>query len=275
MTDDGFLSRWSRRKAQARAAGAASEPADATPRSEQPSVPVASAADRGAAETAETAEAVGPTCPTSAPPSQTACDLPDLASLTHADDFVPFMRAGVDAATRNAALRTLFADPHFNVMDGLDTYIDDYSKPAPMAPAMVRRLRAARLLGLADDEPGSPASDASEHAPSRLPTAEHVAQASDEVLSGERLDEAADGAAACGPPGTNTECNAPRSTPARDAAGVTRRPDAPIPGGQGAADSVCDGVSDLMDIPDDFEGCDDTGITYDRRGPRALPPHDA
>jgi hypothetical protein len=39
---------------------------------------------------------------------------------------------------KNAAIKKLFADPHFNVMDGLDTYIDDYSKPDPIPPEMLR-----------------------------------------------------------------------------------------------------------------------------------------
>ena len=33
-----------------------------------------------------------------------------------------------DAVTPRC-LSNLFSDPQFNVMDGLDTYIDDYSKP--------------------------------------------------------------------------------------------------------------------------------------------------
>ena len=32
----------------------------------------------------------------------------------------------------NAAMKKLFTDPHFNVMDGLDIYIDDYRKPDPL-----------------------------------------------------------------------------------------------------------------------------------------------
>ena len=31
-------------------------------------------------------------------------------------------------------MKKLFSDPHFNVMDGLDTYIDDYGKPDPIPP---------------------------------------------------------------------------------------------------------------------------------------------
>jgi hypothetical protein len=62
----------------------------------------------------------------------------------------------VDAATRSAALRRLFTDPHFNVMDGLDVYIDDYSIPDPIPPAMLRALNQARTLGLFDEAPKDP-----------------------------------------------------------------------------------------------------------------------
>jgi hypothetical protein len=37
-------------------------------------------------------------------------------------------------------------------MDGLDTYIDDYSKEDPIPPAMLRALNQARTLGLFEKE---------------------------------------------------------------------------------------------------------------------------
>jgi hypothetical protein len=46
----------------------------------------------------------------------------------------------------------MFGDPHFNVMDGLDTYIDDYSKPDPIPAAMLRQLNQAKDLLLFEDE---------------------------------------------------------------------------------------------------------------------------
>ncbi|MGN5480548.1 DUF3306 domain-containing protein [Cupriavidus basilensis] len=50
------------------------------------------------------------------------------------------------------AQEALFADPHFNVMDGLDTYIDDYGKPDPIPPDVLRRLGQSETLGLFDTE---------------------------------------------------------------------------------------------------------------------------
>ncbi|MCL4746323.1 MAG: DUF3306 domain-containing protein [Burkholderiaceae bacterium] len=83
--------------------------------------------------------------------------LPSVESLRHDSDFTAFMKTGVDPSTRAAALRRLFSDPHFNEMDGLDIYIDDYGKPDPIPLAMLRMMNQARSLGLfsdASDESG-------------------------------------------------------------------------------------------------------------------------
>ena len=42
------------------------------------------------------------------------------------------------------ALKKLFADPHFNVMDRLDMYMDDYNIPSPVSEAMLASLDHAR-----------------------------------------------------------------------------------------------------------------------------------
>jgi hypothetical protein len=78
--------------------------------------------------------------------------LPDPESLTPDSDFTMFMRSGVDPQARNAALKRLFSDPHFNQMDGLDVYIDDYGRPDPIPAAMLRRLNQARSLRLFDED---------------------------------------------------------------------------------------------------------------------------
>ena len=73
-------------------------------------------------------------------------DLPPVEELTPESDFKAFMHPRVDANLRRAALKKLFTDPHFNVMDGLDTYIDDYSKPDPLPPGMLAGLRQAQNI---------------------------------------------------------------------------------------------------------------------------------
>jgi len=51
------------------------------------------------------------------------------------------MQPGVDEDVKRAAIKKLFTDPHFNVMDGLDVYIDDYTNFEPLPADMLARLR--------------------------------------------------------------------------------------------------------------------------------------
>ena len=99
--------------------------------------------------------------------SKAAISLPPLESLTIDSDFSPFMQPGVDETVKRAALRKLLRDPRFNVMDGLDVYIDDYSKPSPIEPDVVRTLVQARYIfdppktrvtgeGIVEDVPDEP-----------------------------------------------------------------------------------------------------------------------
>ena len=76
----------------------------------------------------------------------------DTQALTPASDFRPFMGQGVAPEVKNAAMKKLFADPHFNVMDRMDIYIDDYSQPDPLPLAMLRQMNGAKFLNLFDDE---------------------------------------------------------------------------------------------------------------------------
>ena len=71
---------------------------------------------------------------------------PPVETLTFDADFTAFMQPGVDPSLKHAALKRLFSDPRFNVMDGLDVYIDDYTKPDPIDAETVRGLVQARYL---------------------------------------------------------------------------------------------------------------------------------
>jgi hypothetical protein len=42
----------------------------------------------------------------------------------------------------------MFSDPHFNIMDGLDIYIDDYSKPDPIPLEMLKRMVQSDMLNI-------------------------------------------------------------------------------------------------------------------------------
>jgi Protein of unknown function (DUF3306) len=146
MAGDGFLSRWARRKADARSGAPTPEAAPAASAlagTGKPPLPTLPAAPAASAPTATSAVAPDP------PPLPT---LDDVARLTKDSDFSPYVARDVDASVRNAAMKKLFSDPHFNVMDGLDTYIDDYGKPDPIPLAMLRRMNQAAVLGLFDEE---------------------------------------------------------------------------------------------------------------------------
>lgn len=107
-----FLSRWSRLKQEVR---------------DQPVEPPQ-----------EMAPAVDPKAP---PP-----ELPPVEELTLESDFRGFFHPKVNENLRRSALKKLFTDPHFNVMDGLDVYIDDYSQPNPLPAAMLAQLRQAQKI---------------------------------------------------------------------------------------------------------------------------------
>ena len=124
MSDDNFLSRWSRRKLQAN-----KEPAPPSPPAPPPLPAVAPPGDLAPAQS----------------------DIPEplqaVDSLTPESNFEPFMNAKVDPETRRQALKTLFTDPRFNVMDGLDVYIDDYSKPDPLPAGWLEKMHQFAYLG--------------------------------------------------------------------------------------------------------------------------------
>ena len=87
-------------------------------------------------------------------PPEKILSLDDVKALTRESDFKPFMARDVGADVRNAAMKKLFADPHYNVMDGLDIYIDDYSIADPIPEGMLRQMVGAKLLKLFDAQEG-------------------------------------------------------------------------------------------------------------------------
>src|SRR4029077_3412606 len=82
-------------------------------------------------------------------------------------DFTAFLKPDVDANLKRAALKQLFRDPRFNVMDGLDTYIDDYTKADPIPPEMLAGL-LKRFGNLPEAEP-PPVVAADERDPAAAP----------------------------------------------------------------------------------------------------------
>ncbi len=135
------LKRWSQRKLEA--ARAAPAPASAA----APSAVKAT----GPAEATQSPQPSAMAQPPATSPSATAEEiaapaLPPIESLTIDSDFSAFLGPRVDPAIKLQALKRLFRDPRFNVMDGLDVYIDDYSIPDPLEPEVARALAHARYV---------------------------------------------------------------------------------------------------------------------------------
>jgi len=128
--DEPFIARWSRLKIEAREArpesrqgGTDSKP---NPPAQDPQQPASAGADAGDV------------------PGKVLPAVDSLQGL--ASEYREFLRPEVDDSLRRAALKKLFSDPHFNAMDGLDVYIDDYGKPDPIPEAMLRSLEHAKGL---------------------------------------------------------------------------------------------------------------------------------
>ena len=168
--DDSFFSRWSRRKAQVRTG----EPLPA-----EPPAPAAAAPVAAVVTPAVVAAPAAPAAPAEVapePPPQLTLD--DVARLTPESDYAAFVARDVPANVRNAAVKKLFTDPHYNVMDGLDIYIDDYSKPSPLSKADMARMVGAQFLKLVEDPADKKAAAAkAQEAPAAAAPAEPVAAA--------------------------------------------------------------------------------------------------
>ena len=106
--DRGFVARWSRRKAAARAAEPEPPADDASPPAVDP-----------ASEEAERQS------------NRAAAEAIDLESLADNPDVTPFLKAGVPDALRRAALRKLFrSNPVLANVDGLVDYGEDFRNPS-------------------------------------------------------------------------------------------------------------------------------------------------
>jgi len=159
MSGEGFLSRWSKRKAEHEATAPSTRA--------EPTEPAAGAEPAGLAEPAASTVKANPSTggslaakmPETARQSHTLPDalpdtkqpkppLPTIESLTNESDFTPFMATDVPPDMRNQAMKKLFTDPHYNLMDGLDTYIDDYGKPDPLPEGWLQMMNQSKTLRL-------------------------------------------------------------------------------------------------------------------------------
>lgn len=126
MDNERFLQRWARLKnsGQAQAlppagCNVASAKEDIGPENALPDVPAA--------------------------PAQSALPtMADVARLTPDSDYSAFVAQGVDKAVRRVALKRLFSDPHFNLIDGLDIHMGDYNRADPVSATMLAALQQAQ-----------------------------------------------------------------------------------------------------------------------------------
>jgi hypothetical protein len=93
-----------------------------------------------------------PTAPAPAATEEVAPPLPPLESLTPQADFSVFMHPKVQDSLRRVALKKLFSDPHFNVMDLNEAYSGDWTGGEPITQEMLAQLNQARTLLFSDEE---------------------------------------------------------------------------------------------------------------------------
>lgn len=177
---DGFLGRWAKRKEAVRQ-GKEVPPEPVVAEKPQPSPAGGGASESqhsprggrgsevaGLAPSPVRGEGGGEGLPAEPPSPPT---LEDVQSLTRDSDFARFVQPDVSPEVKNAAMRKLFADPHFNVMDGLDTYIDDYGKADPIPPEMLKGLMSNKFLGFLEEKKDEEAAEE----PGKAPTGREVA----------------------------------------------------------------------------------------------------
>ncbi|MEJ2602681.1 MAG: DUF3306 domain-containing protein [Gammaproteobacteria bacterium] len=131
---ENVLSRWSRRKAEARRG---IEPPEGEPAQEVggPDERPPAVVDDTVADAVQAAEETTEQAPDPAP------ELPPIDTLGEDSDYSPFLSAGVSEDMQREALRKLFHSPKFNVRDGLDDYDLDFSNPRPLGNVITAEMR--------------------------------------------------------------------------------------------------------------------------------------
>jgi hypothetical protein len=138
---ENFLSRWSKRKLEVRAQEKLAEEA---PVQQAKVPPVGLNAGQGAANT----DLAAPKPQAQAVP-EPELPLPteaDLLAVNQGGNIKAFMVEKVSTELRNKAFKALFSRPEFNVMDGLDIYIDDYNKFTPLSQEDIGKMTLSKQL---------------------------------------------------------------------------------------------------------------------------------
>lgn len=129
---ENFLSRWSKRKLQVREQEKLAE-ATGTDLNVNALQETPAGKDRLVVET----------------PAEPELPLPteaDLQAVEQGGDIKAFMVDKVSKELKNKAFKALFSRPEFNVMDGLDIYIDDYNKFTPLSKEDIGKMTLSKQL---------------------------------------------------------------------------------------------------------------------------------
>jgi hypothetical protein len=134
--EEPFLARWARLKRESHQPS----PGSGDALEEAPAQPVrteAAPAEEDAVTSSEAGEE-----------DVAAPELPPLESLTEESDFAPFLKAGVDPQLRREALRKMWRNPKYNIIDELDPYRADYKSFIALGDIITSDMKyhAARLL---------------------------------------------------------------------------------------------------------------------------------
>ncbi|WP_308874536.1 DUF3306 domain-containing protein [Thiothrix subterranea] len=113
MSDETFFTRWARLKRERPELAPVAEPNTAAEPAMPPDVEAISA-------------------PAAPAPELTDADMPSLASLGFDSDYSGFFSAKVSSELRKSALRKLFHQPEFNVIDELNDYREDFTYFEPL-----------------------------------------------------------------------------------------------------------------------------------------------
>ena len=138
---ENFLSRWSKRKLEVRAQEKLAEEAPAV----QDKAPVSAVnveSENRAHELVKADSQVQPVPDLELPLPTEA----DLLAVKQGGDIKAFMVDKVSTELKNKAFKALFSRPEFNVMDGLDIYIDDYNKFTPLSKEDIGKMTLSKQL---------------------------------------------------------------------------------------------------------------------------------
>jgi hypothetical protein len=169
-SEEPFLARWARLKREARE-GEAVKPPPPAPAVKEPARAVAPKAHEPA-----NLEAGDESSDEAAGEAVAAPLLPSLESMTEESNFGAFMAPGVTPELRRLALRKMFTNPKYAVVDPLDPYRADYAAFTPLGNTITSDMKyhAERLLRK-QFEKDAEAAEAAGNAPAEAEPEAHAA----------------------------------------------------------------------------------------------------